>query len=222
MSSYEEQCSAPDLLLLLDRLIDSITESDLSLEDELYWDSHVHSLMAVITHTVSSPSGTPMDDMLGQIQERTKCLIYILMERQIRAARLEQLLLDYISCKPHDKFCKSSMESFTTERTIEYTRDCPPYAAVTTSQPGYKTEKRSKRFPKTAQMELENWYTENEDNPYLSKRDLQQLVHKTGLCAPQVRNWVSNRRRKERTLTISKELSDLLNQDTDCSPNDVV
>nr|Q707Y8.1 RecName: Full=Mating-type protein ALPHA2; AltName: Full=MATalpha2 transcription factor [Ogataea angusta]CAE84417.1 MATalpha2 transcription factor [Ogataea angusta] len=163
-----------------------------------------------------------MDDMLTKIQERTKCLIYILMERQIRAARLEQLLLDYISCKPHDKLCKSSMEGFTTERSLKYTRDCPQYAAVTTSQPRYRIEKRSKRFPKTAQMELENWYTENEDNPYLSKRDLQQLVHKTGLCAPQVRNWVSNRRRKERTLTISKELSDLLNQDTRCSPNDVV
>ncbi|KAG7702126.1 hypothetical protein KL933_005373 [Ogataea haglerorum] len=95
--------------------------------------------------------------MLVKIQKTASCLIYILIERQIRAAKLEQLLLDYISCKHHDKFCKSSMGSITSETTVEFARDCPPYATVMSSQPRYKIEKRSKRFSKTAQIELENW-----------------------------------------------------------------
>ncbi|KAG7805695.1 hypothetical protein KL921_005398 [Ogataea angusta] len=94
--------------------------------------------------------------MLAEIQQKTRCLIYILMERQIRAAKLEQLLLDYIACKSHDKFSKSSMDS-TSERALEYGCGCPPYATKMSNQARHKIEKRSKRFPKTAQMELENW-----------------------------------------------------------------
>nr|BBD18018.1 putative transcription factor [Ogataea minuta] len=53
-------------------------------------------------------------------------------------------------------------------------------------------------------------YNENEDNPYLTRTDLDEIVKQTGLSSSQVKNWVSNKRRKEKTVFVSEELCQLL------------
>nr|AZQ56636.1 MAT homeobox alpha 2 protein [Suhomyces atakaporum] len=53
---------------------------------------------------------------------------------------------------------------------------------------------------------LEDWYESNSLHPYLDYFSCKDLHSRTGLTIMQVRNWVSNRRRKEKSHNISKEL----------------
>lgn len=58
---------------------------------------------------------------------------------------------------------------------------------------------RGHRFPKGKVIKLERWFNENSSKPYLDKQTLEFLIDETKLSSSQVKNWVSNRRRKERT-----------------------
>lgn len=54
-------------------------------------------------------------------------------------------------------------------------------------------------------------YNENIDNPYLTKDDIHFLKSETNLEDSQIKNWVSNKRRKRKETKISPELSYILN-----------
>lgn len=73
---------------------------------------------------------------------------------------------------------------------------------------------RGHRLPKQNVRFLERWYVQNFDNPYLDEKSIEYLIIKTGLSKIQVKNWVSNRRRKEKSITISPEISQLLKEST--------
>lgn len=69
---------------------------------------------------------------------------------------------------------------------------------------------RGRRLEKPQINMLEKWFTNNIEKPYLNKKSLQLLTKETGLSNIQIKNWVSNRRRKEKVVTISPPLLDLL------------
>lgn len=62
---------------------------------------------------------------------------------------------------------------------------------------------RGNRLPKTTVRTLEDWFNRNFDCPYLKRSSLRTLIRQTNLSALQIKNWVSNRRRKERSLVAS-------------------
>ncbi|GME98807.1 unnamed protein product [Ambrosiozyma monospora] len=66
------------------------------------------------------------------------------------------------------------------------------------------------RLSREVLLVLNEWFTQNEENPYLSPEDIKVLTGKTGLTSSQVKNWASNRRRKEKSHRISKEVHDIL------------
>ncbi|AEY98439.1 FAFR750C-Xp [Eremothecium gossypii FDAG1] len=66
------------------------------------------------------------------------------------------------------------------------------------------------RLPKQHVQVLEAWYKNNIENPYLNDTDIRYLMRETGFSRSQVKNWVANKRRKDKHSTISPELSDLL------------
>lgn len=69
---------------------------------------------------------------------------------------------------------------------------------------------RGHRFTKENVRILESWFAKNIENPYLDTKGLENLMKNTSLSRIQIKNWVSNRRRKEKTITIAPELADLL------------
>ncbi|ODQ80460.1 hypothetical protein BABINDRAFT_195845 [Babjeviella inositovora NRRL Y-12698] len=66
------------------------------------------------------------------------------------------------------------------------------------------------RLPRQLVLTLQKWYEENVVNPYLYEDTMQALVRETGLTTKQVRNWVSNKRRKEKDFKISSKLTNIL------------
>lgn len=71
---------------------------------------------------------------------------------------------------------------------------------------------RGHRLPKHKTHALECWFNKNINHPYLKNSSLKELITETKLSGPQIKNWVSNRRRKEKSLTISFEVSDVLKE----------
>ncbi|CCF57719.1 hypothetical protein KAFR_0D00720 [Kazachstania africana CBS 2517] len=69
---------------------------------------------------------------------------------------------------------------------------------------------RGHRFSKENVKVLERWYTAHIDRPYLNRQSTEYLISKTGLSRVQIKNWVSNRRRKEKSVHVSPELIQLL------------
>ncbi|SCU95415.1 LAFA_0G00276g1_1 [Lachancea sp. 'fantastica'] len=59
---------------------------------------------------------------------------------------------------------------------------------------------------------LEEWYLANSSHPYLGSSEARVISEKTGLTLRQVKNWVSNRRRKSKKHRIEPLLSHLLNK----------
>ncbi|ODV81637.1 uncharacterized protein CANTADRAFT_45507 [Suhomyces tanzawaensis NRRL Y-17324] len=57
---------------------------------------------------------------------------------------------------------------------------------------------------------LEQWYQSNSEHPFLNNQSTLELQTRTGLTVTQVKNWVSNKRRKEKTQSVSKELEPFL------------
>lgn len=66
---------------------------------------------------------------------------------------------------------------------------------------------RGHRLPKETVHILEEWFTKNIDCPYLKESTLKALLARTNLSILQIKNWVSNRRRKEKFLTSSSAVS---------------
>nr|Q874N1.1 RecName: Full=Mating-type protein ALPHA2 [Nakaseomyces delphensis]AAO25604.1 ALPHA2 [Nakaseomyces delphensis] len=62
----------------------------------------------------------------------------------------------------------------------------------------YPQPYRGHRFTKENVHTLEAWYSNHIDNPYLDPKSLQSLAQKTNLSKIQIKNWVSNRRRKQK------------------------
>lgn len=69
---------------------------------------------------------------------------------------------------------------------------------------------KGQRLPKVYTTILEKWYQENIRNPYLDDRSLQILMHQCSLERNQVKNWIANRRRKDRNSKISPVISSIL------------
>lgn len=69
---------------------------------------------------------------------------------------------------------------------------------------------RGHRFSDDNIIMLEQWYSEHYQKPYLTKSSLEKLSKITGLSKIQIRNWVSNRRRKEKTVHISPAILTLV------------
>ncbi|ODV74572.1 homeobox domain-containing protein CYBJADRAFT_201347 [Cyberlindnera jadinii NRRL Y-1542] len=71
---------------------------------------------------------------------------------------------------------------------------------------------KRKRLERSKVAVLEQWYSKNCDRPYLSDSMLLSLMGETGLSKIQIKNWLSNKRRKERGGLVSNELCDLLDE----------
>ncbi|CCK69131.1 homeodomain mating type protein alpha2 KNAG_0C00160 [Huiozyma naganishii CBS 8797] len=71
---------------------------------------------------------------------------------------------------------------------------------------------RGHRFSSNSTETLEDWYKKHHEKPYLDKRSLHELEFKTKLSKMQIRNWVSNRRRKEKSIHVSPVIQDLLQE----------
>ncbi|KAL3234233.1 Silenced mating-type protein ALPHA2 [Nakaseomyces bracarensis] len=61
----------------------------------------------------------------------------------------------------------------------------------------YAQPYRGHRFTKENVHTLEAWYSNHIDKPYLDPKSLHSLAQKTNLSTVQIKNWVSNRRRKQ-------------------------
>lgn len=69
---------------------------------------------------------------------------------------------------------------------------------------------RGHRLPSEKVDVLELWFRKNITKPYVTKNDLKMLVSQTSLSPIQVKNWLSNRRRKEKTTGIALSVTELL------------
>lgn len=76
----------------------------------------------------------------------------------------------------------------------------------------YSTGKRHRghRLPSEKVDKLELWFKKNISKPYVNQRALRTLVQETSLSPIQIKNWLSNRRRKEKSAGIADTISDLL------------
>ena len=72
---------------------------------------------------------------------------------------------------------------------------------------------RGHRFSKENVRILEEWYVTHPDKPYLDKESTEMLMKSTQLTKVQIKNWVSNRRRKQRSVQVSPDILDLLQED---------
>lgn len=71
---------------------------------------------------------------------------------------------------------------------------------------------RGHRFSKKNVKILEAWYAKHKHQPYLDKRCSVQLQSQTQLSKTQIKNWVSNKRRKEKMVQVSSEIIDLIKE----------
>lgn len=69
---------------------------------------------------------------------------------------------------------------------------------------------RGHRFGKEKVEKLEEWYRKHYQKPYLDKKSIEMLEKSTGLSRVQLRNWLSNRRRKEKSEKVSGEVIKIL------------
>ncbi|KTB00736.1 Mating-type-like protein ALPHA2, silenced copy at MTL3, partial [Nakaseomyces glabratus] len=67
----------------------------------------------------------------------------------------------------------------------------------------YAASYRGHRFTRENVQILETWYRNHIDNPYLDHNSQQYLAQKTNLSKIQIKNWVANRRRKQKSIYIS-------------------
>ncbi|KAG0654006.1 homeodomain mating type protein alpha2 [Maudiozyma exigua] len=70
---------------------------------------------------------------------------------------------------------------------------------------------RGHRFSKQNVDVLEEWYGIHKHKPYLDKKSIERLQSQTQLSRTQIKNWVSNKRRKEKTVQVSSEILQLIN-----------
>ncbi|SMN20089.1 MATALPHA2 [Maudiozyma saulgeensis] len=70
---------------------------------------------------------------------------------------------------------------------------------------------RGHRFSKQNVEVLEEWYSIHKHKPYLDKKSTEVLQYQTQLSRTQIKNWVSNKRRKEKTVQVSSEILQLIN-----------
>lgn len=71
---------------------------------------------------------------------------------------------------------------------------------------------RGHRFSKKNVDILEEWYNKHRNKPYLDKRWSNQLQSQTQLSKTQIKNWVSNKRRKEKMVQVSSEILQLIKE----------
>ena len=69
---------------------------------------------------------------------------------------------------------------------------------------------RGHRFSKQNVEVLEEWYGIHKHKPYLDKKSIERLKCQTQLSRTQIKNWVSNKRRKEKTVQVSSEILQLI------------
>ena len=69
---------------------------------------------------------------------------------------------------------------------------------------------RGHRFSKQNVEVLEEWYGIHKHKPYLDKKSIERLQCQTQLSRTQIKNWVSNKRRKEKTVQVSSEILQLI------------
>lgn len=69
---------------------------------------------------------------------------------------------------------------------------------------------RGHRFSKQSLEVLEEWYHIHRNKPYLDKNSTEFLLKETRLSRTQIKNWVSNKRRKEKTVQVSPEILQLI------------
>nr|CAO02574.1 mating type alpha2 protein [Lachancea waltii] len=67
------------------------------------------------------------------------------------------------------------------------------------------------KYPHNISMHLENWFHLNSSHPYLTRKQISLLSERTNLSSKQIRNWMSNRRRKSKKNPIDSSLHSLLN-----------
>ncbi|SCU98692.1 LAME_0G00188g1_1 [Lachancea meyersii CBS 8951] len=69
---------------------------------------------------------------------------------------------------------------------------------------------REGHFSHCSKIYLEEWFVSNSASPYLSSSEAHRICEKTGLTLKQVQNWMANRRRKCRRISIEPALLPLL------------
>ncbi|CCH58550.1 hypothetical protein TBLA_0A07600 [Henningerozyma blattae CBS 6284] len=106
------------------------------------------------------------------------------------------------STSPHSNSLPNSPS--TKKSTTPLTNPSPPYYYSSSSPKSlspplqHTPSHRGHRLPKHTLIPLEKWFLHNKSHPYLHNSDLQALTTQSSLSKTQVKNWISNRRRKER------------------------
>ncbi|KAG0669471.1 homeodomain mating type protein alpha2 [Kluyveromyces marxianus] len=126
------------------------------------------------------------------------CLLIVLQEKQ-KISLLENNIL-------------SKVESFKERRsentnTVEFRILSSEHLNPTLNKVGKKN-----RFPKKSIKLLENWYECNRNSPYLTSNHLDYLECNTGLNKTQIKNWVANRRRKDKNSRVSLDIKNIFRQ----------
>ncbi|CUM68278.1 uncharacterized protein PRCAT00006000001 [Priceomyces carsonii] len=148
--------------------------------------------------------------LLSEINKLTKFLHLMVAER----AKLQQEINNFISNYFGDfdyRITKEGVfypkDSSTLNKSIAFHSSHKP---VTEPRVFNGVSQKGKRISKDKLDILEKWFDVNQHHPYLTQGASLNLVSRTGLSYNQVRNWISNKRRKEKTCHVSKELKELL------------
>jgi len=109
------------------------------------------------------------------------------------------------------EWISSALDSFEEESQDSLSRTT---SSASQNEDSYSSEeqqdniRRRSRLPRKAKQVLETWFRDNINEPYPSKS--KQLKFKTTLniTMNQIRNWFTNRRKKEKRTRMSKELEE--------------
>lgn len=128
---------------------------------------------------------------------------------------LNEVKTTYQICKLMQEIIKRFPKEITTEEDNSILDDDPVFFNTMTKDMMNKNKKvfhpyRGHRFSSDNIIVLEHWYNEHYQKPYLTKSSLETLSKLTGLEKIQIRNWVSNRRRKEKSVQVSSTILDLV------------
>lgn len=94
---------------------------------------------------------------------------------------------------------------------------------VTSENAVFLPKKRTRHQP-THLIILQHWYDirgnhKTKQQVYLTKTDLEYLCYKTGLSVKQIRNWVSNERRRRRLRLVRTPIADVAGEDAQGDEN---
>nr|QFP92360.1 mating-type protein ALPHA2 [Ogataea thermomethanolica (nom. inval.)]QGW56842.1 mating-type protein ALPHA2 [Ogataea thermomethanolica (nom. inval.)] len=137
----------------LDTIVDYISTDAADSGSDEHWGRLIYSFSkALQEHTQQSISKYDHGVGIQNVFLKTRCILYILIERKILKTKLEQLLLDHLSCLQFQRQFGSSVMDYEISAPASFIEK-PHILGFSKSSNIHS----NKRFSKSSQLILEQW-----------------------------------------------------------------